>query len=261
MAGAGRTIHTDTTSHTDTVRTHSPALHKKSANSFLRFRIRSAISNCPFGGIFNMTNRTAATLAVLIFCAGIPARATVAFNNLAEPNVGNRTAFSTPQYQSFSTPGSVFLLADVQLLLTGPGSSDTASFTVGLYADSSTSPGTLLNTLGTLTDNSVPGSGFTIEDFSFSPISLSANTRYWIGISSSNGSLAEWSLGFGPTAGDVGVAGEFTDDSGSVSSTAFPGSHTLAFQMQVMDGPATPEPSTIVLGLSGLVLLAAWKRR
>lgn len=208
-----------------------------------------------------MKTITVRALALLAISASVPASATILFNNFADPSVGNRSAFSVSQFQSFSTGVGGFSLGDVQLLLEGPSLSDAASFSVGLYADSSTSPGSLISSLGTMNDSAVSNVGFTATDFSFSAISLSANTRYWIGLTSSNGSNTRWSLGEGPQPGDVGVSGEFYDDSGSISSTTFLTTQFVSFQMQLSDGPAVPEPATMVLAMAGLGAVALLRRR
>jgi hypothetical protein len=66
----------------------------------------------------------------------------------------------------------------------------------------------------------------------------------------------DWSIEgpFQVHPGDIGVTGEFIDDSATVSSDS-----GEAFQMQVTvgaGGASTPEPSSLLLGAAGLIALA-----
>ena len=179
------------------------------------------------------------------------------FDNLGDANVGNRTPFVFHQYQSFSTGVSSFLFDDVKLSLDGDGSALT-SFSIGLYADSSTTPGALIQDLGTLLDNAIPSGAFTVVDYSFAGIALLANTRYWIGMSSANQSNVLWAIE-DPlnNPGDIGVAGEYVSDSGVVSLSTSPATQE-AFKMQVNGTnivSGAPEPGTIALMLTGLLAM------
>jgi hypothetical protein len=200
-----------------------------------------------------------------------------------------------PLYDSFSTGASAFSLNDVQLKLkisvpvfyrspsdaprllqagywrpvaevrskpsrSGLGPRDGGGLmTVALYADSSTSPGALLTTIGTL-----PGAALsmTLANYDFplgSAYPLSASQRYWIGISTSNGSIAGWARAQDNTG--LGVANEFWYANGVVHPNSDP-----PFQMQVngLGFPAaTPAPSSWLLllaGLAGLGLAAGRKK-
>ena len=74
-----------------------------------------------------------------------------------------------------------------------------------LYGDASTSPGSLLITLGTMSDN-VLTSTPSVETFNLTtPYSLAAGTRYWVGLAS-NDSSAAWQYSY---ASGVGLAGEY----------------------------------------------------
>jgi hypothetical protein len=80
----------------------------------------------------------------------------------------------------------------------------------------------------------------------FSNVPLAANTRYWIELSTSNGSL-EWS--YSQVNNGIGVANEYNFYAGSVSANAA----FTPYQMSV--GSAVPERSSwamMLLGLAGL---------
>lgn len=198
-----------------------------------------------------------------------------------------------PLYNSFSTGASAFSLTDVQLKLqisepvfyrrpaeaprllqagywrpvaqvrSKPSPSGLRPrdggglMTVALYADSSTSPGALLTTIGTLHGASL---SMMLGNFDFplgSAFPLTASQRYWIGISTSNGSIAGWAKAQNNTG--LGVANEFWYSNGMVHPNADP-----PFQMQVngVGGPAaTPAPSSWLLLLAGLAGLGLILRR
>ena len=97
---------------------------------------------------------------------------------------------------AFSMYGSSFDLFDVP----------SGSFTVALYADSgSATPGTQLATIGTLNDTDLSD---TLTAYHFAlTYPLAATTRYWIGLSTDDGSTAEWS--WSSDISGTGVAGEY----------------------------------------------------
>jgi hypothetical protein len=189
-----------------------------------------------------------------------PARAAVIFANLTDSSIGNRGLATTAQYQSFSNVTAGMFLTDIELLLSG-NNTDAHTFSVDLYADSSTSPGTLLDHIASMSDSSLTASCACVYDFPTAAFALSANTRYWIGLSTSNGATVNWQIEgpFQGHPGDIGVTGEFTDDTGVVSSD-----NGEAFQMQVTvgaGGASVPEPATFLLGGAGLLGLAFLRRR
>lgn len=181
----------------------------------------------------------------------------ILFDNLADPLIGNRPISPTSEYQSFSNGASADTLVDVKLTLQG-NNTDGHSFSVDLYSSNAGPvPGSLLANVGTLLDSALPGSGSSTFDFPVS-IALAASTRYWIGLSTTNGSDASWELALS-SVGDTGVSGQFIDDTGIVGNTNFD-----AFAMQVSETAlvtGTPEPATCVLGLSGLLAVAFLRRR
>lgn len=185
---------------------------------------------------------------------------TVLFYDLEDPVVGSRTLLM-PEYQSFSTGAGSFSLTDVQLLLNG-NPADSNSFSVGLYADSSTTPGSLLVNLGSLNDMSLTLNCNCVYDFAVTPFALSASTRYWIGLTENGASSVNWDIegGFVTPAGDIEALTEFHDDTGIVGPDVSGGGFLEAFQMQVTVSPTVvvsgaPEPSTLLLGGAGLIAL------
>ena len=172
-----------------------------------------------------------------------------------------------PLAASFSTGASSVDLADVKLDLNMNQEPPTPYITVALFSDSSTSPGTQLTTIGTLSDGNFGSPG--VYDFPLSTsYLLAANTRYWIELSSSTNSSQNWDTA--STATGTGVASEYYSVAGTVSANN--GASSTPFQMQVNADPATPSaapaPASIWLlsvGAAGLMgysrlrrMKAAW---
>jgi hypothetical protein len=124
---------------------------------------------------------------------------------------------------------------------------------VSLYSDSSTSPGTLLATSATTvadTSLSETPAAFT---FPFSNYPLANNTRYWIGVSSPNDSVAEWWVT--NTLTGTETATEYSEFDGEVLP------NDQAFLMQVIVDPSTPPPTPAPASVTLVVIglgCAAW---
>jgi len=155
-----------------------------------------------------------------------------------------------PLADSFSTGAGGFILNDVMLNLQVQGAvSPTGTATVELLNDSSTSPGTLKSVLGIVTDAQVflnAGSTFNpaVYDIPVAPISLAANTRYWIELVADSGQTTNifwtWSL---DTSGP-GVASEFLSNQNGIFANPSNG----PYQMGVFgDSAIVPEPASVVL--------------
>jgi hypothetical protein len=132
------------------------------------------------------------------------------------------------------------------------------SITVGLYADSSTSPGALLSGIGTLTDDSLTTM---LANYDFplgSAYPLAANQRYWIGISTNNGSIAGWAVAQDDSG--FGVPSEFWYASGMAHPNTDPPFQMLVGGSSNISPAAAPSTFILVLvGLAGASLY--WNRR
>jgi hypothetical protein len=193
-------------------------------------------------------------LAAGLIATAMPAQANVVFDNLPAVQDITDTVFSDgPLAQSFNS-GTGGALDDVQLLLTNSTTQFAGgSLQISLVADSSTSPGAKIISLGTLLNGAVPTSSTKI--FDFAPVSstlLAANTTYWIEISETAPNGIEWS-GSDDLSG-IGVANSFFFDA---DNGVNPASAFGAFQMAV----AVPEPGTAALFMSGLLGLGLIFRR
>src|SRR5262249_45350912 len=151
-------------------------------------------------------------------------------------------------YDSFTSPTDASLTG-LSLVLSGLSGS-AGSITIGLFANSANTPGSLLATLGTLNDPQTT----TIQLYAItlgSNPALSAGARYWIGISSSNFSAIDWADQNHTNTSGTGVVGEFfTVDASTFSNGTGNLSGDGAFKMQITttatSAPAAaPEPSSI----------------
>jgi hypothetical protein len=180
--------------------------------------------------------------------AGIPASATVLYDNLSAPIDGEDFISSevassvAPLADSFSTGGSVMSLTDLKVRVSGDPASN-GDVGISLLADNSTSPGALIATLGSIAAGSL-GTDL-VYDFSLgSPIALAPNTRYWIQLTTLNPS-ATWP--FSSDVSGTGVASEFFFSAGDTAPN-FIGPYLMRVEATV------PEPGTV--GLVGLSMLA-----
>jgi len=202
-------------------------------------------------------------LFVPLFCLASAVSADVLYDNLSSYSEGvdSLAVLGPPLFNSFSTGPSGFNLVDVKLLLTGRPSP--GSLSVSVYSDSSTLPGTPLLTIGTLSDNALPSTLSAVDFALGSPYALSANTRYWLVLGSTNGSTVLWSWSLDQSA--VGVAGEyFGHESVAFLNTVGPYQMGLSGTSAAPDPPptsATPEPATMILLGSGLIGVLGLKRK
>ncbi len=185
------------------------------------------------------------------------ARADTVYDNLTATSSGKDPISSFgPLADSFTTGSSEFTLTTVILDLMDATPADGGAITVTLNSSSSNAPGAVLDTIGTILDTSLTPA---LADFTLTTsLGLSADTMYWIELTESGPDGAEWSWSL-DTSG-TGVAGEYFANSNGV----FPNTDG-PYQMDlegVEDVTAsTPEPSSLLLLGSGLLILAASLRR
>ncbi len=187
----------------------------------------------------------------------------VLFNELTPASAGadGITAFG-PLAESFSTGAAAVSLTDIMVKLNvaqnnvvdaairrhiagtsvfvRPQASSAPGVTVALYSDAGLQLGTLITTLGTVPDSSLPPIGM-YKNFDFPvnpPIPLTAKTRYWVVCSSTN-SVA----GFAWT-NDISGGGqnEYNIYRGGLYSDSSP--EDGPYQIEVTaETPATPAPT------------------
>jgi hypothetical protein len=190
----------------------------------------------------------------LISLASLPAAATNLYDNISGTSSElDRAANDGPLFNSFSTGATASVLSLVLINLTNDGVTGSAgSFSVNLYADSSTSPGALLTTIASLPDSVLSTSLDSIALFPSTSELLAANTRYWIGLVGP-ASAAAWSVASDTTG--TGVADEFWANSPNGSPIVTANSDASpAYQMLVsVTAPSAPEPSTWAMLLLGFV--------
>jgi hypothetical protein len=195
-------------------------------------------------------------LCFLVIAAGL--RADTVYDNVGSTPDGT-DAISTygPLEDSFTTGTSSFSLGGVTVLL--DTTDVTGTVTASLLSDSSGNPGSLIATLGTVSDSAL---GSTLADYTFNlstPDTLAASTTYWIQLSSDDGSSAAWAWSSDQSA--PGVSGQSYANIVGV----FPGTYG-PYQMSVNDPPPagtvpTPEPSVFSLLAIGLGALVFASRR
>lgn len=188
-------------------------------------------------------------MALASFVVASGARADELFNNLGNAGVSSDPTGSDwgPLADSFSTGSSPFDFTSLTVILSGTAS--TGSTTAYLLSDSSTTPGAILEEIGTISET---GLSNTPTDFSLSTsFILAPNTTYWIELTSAdNNTLWQWTLdpsGVG-TAGQSIASFQGGDDWAVFSEINGP------YQMAV-EGKTVPEPSSLYLLVGGLLAM------
>ena len=168
--------------------------------------------------------------------------AEIVFDSLGQPitSVDTGLQSGTPEGFSFTTTDAASL-TDVKVSLQDSTPADGGSLSVTLYSDGATSttpphPATSLATLGTISDSSI-GTGPTVVDVAVAPgVALAANTRYWIELSPSAGTKAEFDRE--ADGSGTGVGNEFAEDNfGGGDYSVYSNSSGGAFLAEVTDTP------------------------
>ncbi len=202
-----------------------------------------------------------ALAATVVLTLSSVADADIIYDNIS-PSTGATSGGSAsisssdhgPLADSFSTGAGSSMLTDLKLLVAAATPTDGDSFNVLLLSDSSTSPGSVLTTLRTVSDSSLTTTLSTVDIMLSTPYLLAANTRYWIELSSLSTS-GVWS--FTTTNVGIGVANEYNFYAGSVSAN----SAFTPYQMTVTTSAVpVPEPSSLGLCAIGIAVLAIARR-
>jgi hypothetical protein len=202
-------------------------------------------------------SNVAVVAALVAAAAPISNRAIAAtlYNNLSATSNGADYPNIALLYDSFSTGASIFSLSNLDLLIGAANPNDGDTFKISILADNATSPGSKIFTSGDFLDSSLSNSPNAVG-FSFAPLALAANTRYWIELSSTGSTFWSWSYDVsGP-----GVASEFFANSFGVS----PNNHNGPYQMAIPSLSQTPLPaswSMMLTGFAAFGLLSAYSRR
>jgi hypothetical protein len=139
-----------------------------------------------------------------------------------------------------------------------------AYFTIDIFSNSSGAPGTLLSSTtvggGSPTDTGVslhPGQDSYSYSATIDPFSATGGTEYWLSIISTPGDLFLWAWQSG--SGGDGI--NFADGTG-IGSTTFFVPYDLAFTLSGSTTAivATPEPSPLLLLVTGILVIAAFSR-
>jgi hypothetical protein len=203
----------------------------------------------------NQMKKTSFILLLASLLSASLTRAGVIYDNSGAVSSGSDPLLALgPLYDSFTSDSSGNQLTDLALVLLNNGSATGGNLSIGLYSDSSTTPGVLLGTLGTLSENSLSGTAALYDIPLAGNPTLAPDTRYWIGITDSGTSAVwSWSLDVSGT----GVGSEFLSNQNGT----FPNSGNGPYQMTVTEGSvtATPEPASVLLIVGSAGLLGVFR--
>lgn len=145
---------------------------------------------------------------------------TTLFNSLGDgDNNSDSIAAYGPLAASFSTGATPGALDYVELGIYDPTPSDGGTITVTLNSDTGSGPGSAIATLATVSDSSLSSTLTGRLDLSSLPqVSLAAGTRYWIEVTASAGSDAQFT--FGSANGGTGVSGEYFYTAGAMTANS-----------------------------------------
>jgi hypothetical protein len=202
----------------------------------------------------NLLTTVVAGMVILLAAAAPICRAGLIYDNLSQASggsdfVGQGGLVDGPLYGSFSTgAGAGVRLTGVQLLLSnGGGSSGITS--IGIFnsnnGTSPPSPGTLYAAIGTVSESSLSATASVWNVSLVSPLSLAANTRYWVGLSTNNGAVMQW--WYSSNSAGTGVTGEYFSNNNGTFQNVGDGPYQMSVSVT-----AVPEPTTSAMALAGL---------
>lgn len=194
------------------------------------------------------------------------AQTTVMLSNLSGASPGNTStmndnsegSYNLANAGSFTTGSTGTLLSSITLgLLGGSGT----GFSVGLYSNSSNTPGTLLETL---TGETAPTAAGNYTYTSGGSTVLNANTTYWwVASVPSDSNSVQFNLDYSNAGPEIAQAGwSYGSNSQQQNAGAWNSYDSPTLKFSVTTGSAIPEPSTYaaLFGLSALGL-AAYRRK
>jgi hypothetical protein len=192
-----------------------------------------------------------------LLAGSVAAQATSIYDNLGAAQEGADPVLSAgPLANSFASGAQASVLNTVQLLLKSDSDALVGDLQLELLADNASAPGAVLGTVGHLSSADVSTSAFAAYSFNTAYL-LSANTSYWLRLSSADPVAVEWSWSSDLAA--TGVAGQA---SYSQILGVVPNASGAAYQMLVGVSAPVPEPAAASLWLLGLALagLAAQRK-
>jgi hypothetical protein len=189
-------------------------------------------------------------------------------NNFSTVTDGNSTVSGSTWFASGFTTGSstsYLNLSGINLSLAVSGTASSAVPVVRIFSGSS-NPTTLLQTLtGPTITNSFPAQTFTFAPSSV-PLTLSANTNYWVVLSAAAGDQFGWYVADDSPSEQNGSGFNFVSGVRSSNGGSSWNSNVLAsvgaVSVQVVQ--PVPEPSTIMLagiGVAGAIVIDHSRRR